>query len=221
MRAKLSWHLFNLTHLRWLELKLTYRAEWSRELLQTLHSDLWWTVVQEHHIKPNKSYKVLLSLWLWAGDSEHIKGILAPFKRLCGLEVKVTANCFACVLKIFAVSSWIRHGTYASHPLILLMQHASLWFMAGQLPYKGVGFNQVQGGTSGKPISFQLSLIATAGIDMLVQTEGHCLSHRTDMWTEAAHILSRSILIVLLKVPGELTRALNEPLPCALNVSQM
>lgn len=54
---------------------------------------------------------------------------------------------------------------------------------------------------------------------MLVHTERHSSSRH--VLNEMVHILSRSILMVLLRAQGELTRALNEPLPCVYNVSQM
>lgn len=79
-------HLFNLTALRQMQPKLACRTEWSHELLLTLRSDLWWTVIQEYHIKPNQSCKALLSPRLWAGPSELIKGKLKAFKRLRGLR---------------------------------------------------------------------------------------------------------------------------------------
>lgn len=147
-------HLFNPANLRALELKCTCRTKWSHELLLWLHSDLCCTVIQEYHIKPNHSYKAMLSPRLWAGTSVLIKGIQDPFKRLSGLWVEVTVNCFAGVVKIFALSSWIKHVTYASRHIPLFSSCSTQPVIYGRtVACRGVGFNEIQGRTSGKPIS--------------------------------------------------------------------
>lgn len=92
--------------------------------------------------------------------------------------------------------------------------------MAGQWPCRGVGFNEIQGRTSGNPIN----LGSQRGFDKGRYTSSPWTGvplHTEDVRTEPVGVVSRSILMVLLKAPGEHTTPPDDSLPCVCNDSQM
>lgn len=88
------------------------------------------------------------------------------------------------------------------YPLSLLVQHAVIY--GRTVACRGVGFNEIQGRTSGNPINLESQREFDKGwytsslwSDMPLHTE--------DVWIQPVRVVSRSILMVLLKAPGEHT----------------
>lgn len=88
--------------------------------------------------------------------------------------------------------------------------------MAGQWPCRGVGFSEIQGRTSGNPINLE----SQRGFDKGRYTSSPWTGTE-DVRTEPVGVVSRSILMVPLKAPGEHTTPPNDSLPCVCNESQM
>lgn len=92
--------------------------------------------------------------------------------------------------------------------------------MVGQWPCRGVGFSEIQGRTSGNPINLE----SQRGFDKGRYTSSPWTGvplHTEDVRTEPVGVVSRSILMVLLKAPGEHTTPPDDSLPCVCNASQM
>lgn len=95
----------------------------------------------------------------------------------------------------------------------------SLWFMAGQWPAEVLDSMKY----NGEHLEILLALNHNVGL-IRADTRHPWTDrplHMEDVWTEPVRVVSRSILMVPLKAPGEHTTALNDSLPCVFNDSQM